>query len=82
MIRIRLTFIIILIANLIIADATTPYQLPIYNVSRALGSITIDGQLDDEGWQSTNIIDEFYEVMPGENIPPIVKTEAFVTYDD
>ena len=82
MIRIRLTFIIILIANLIIADATTPYQLPIYNVSRALGSITIDGQFDDEGWQGTNIIDEFYEVMPGENIPPIVKTEAFVTYDD
>ena len=81
MIRIRLTFIIFLITNLIIAEERIQSQLPVYNISRALGDITIDGLLDDQGWQGTNIINNFLEVMPGENIPPIVRTEAFVTYD-
>ena len=82
MIRIRLTFIIFLITNLIIAEERIQSQLPVYNISRALGDITIDGLLDDQGWQGTNIINDFYEFMPGENIAPIVNTEAFVTYDD
>jgi len=82
MIRIRLTFIIFLITNLIIAKERIQSQLPVYNISRALGDITIDGLLDDQGWQGTNIINDFYEFMPGENIAPIVNTEAFVTYDD
>ena len=82
MIRIRLAFIFFLITNFIIAKERIQSQLPVYNISRALGDITIDGLLDDQGWQGTNIINDFYEFMPGENIAPIVNTEAFVTYDD
>ena len=61
--RIRLTFIIFLITNLIIAEERIQSQLPVYNISRALGDITIDGLLDDQGWQGTNIINDFYEFI-------------------
>ena len=78
----RNTSFFLVIFTILSADETDPYQLPVYNISRALGDITIDGLLDDQGWQGTNIINDFYEFMPGENIAPIVNTEAFVTYDD
>ena len=79
---IRINLLYFLIISHILAEETSSYQLPVFNVSRAMGSITIDGHLDDVGWQSTNVINNFLEVMPGENIPPIVRTEAFVTYDN
>ena len=77
----RNTSFFLVIFTILSAAETDPYQLPVFNISRTLGSITIDGHLDDVGWQSTNVINNFLEVMPGENIPPIVRTEAFVTYD-
>ena len=77
----RNTSFFLVIFTILSAAETDPYQLPVFNISRTLGIITIDGHLDDVGWQSTNVINNFLEVMPGENIPPIVRTEAFVTYD-
>ncbi len=50
--------------------------------SPTLGKTIIDDHLDDEGWRGTQAIDNFYEIMPGENSSPTVKTSAFVTYDD
>ncbi|MFI5197097.1 MAG: DUF5916 domain-containing protein [Thermoanaerobaculia bacterium] len=51
-------------------------------VSRAKGPVTVDGSLDDPGWQGAAEIRDFYEISPGDNTPPKVKTTAWVTYDD
>lgn len=51
-------------------------------VSRAAGAITIDGSLDDPGWQGAAEIRDFYEISPGDNTAPKVRTTAWITYDD
>jgi hypothetical protein len=45
-------------------------------------AIKVDGQLGDRGWTSATRINQFVERSPGENLPPQVKTEAYLTYDD
>src|SRR5215471_18548361 len=59
--------------------AQTP---PPIHITRASGAITIDGELDDPGWQGAAQVDKFYEIQPGDNTEPKVKTTAWVTYDD
>jgi hypothetical protein len=49
---------------------------------RATGAITLDGSLDDAAWQGAAVIDTFFETVFGDNRPPIVKTAAYVMYDD
>lgn len=64
------------------ADAFQPVFEPALTVSRAAGDIQIDGRLGDPGWTDAARADGFAEVSPGENIEPLVETEAYVTYDD
>jgi len=42
----------------------------------------IDGVLDDNAWQEAAQLTGFYETRPGENVPPPVKTVAYIAYDD
>src|SRR5262249_17517596 len=51
-------------------------------IRRAAGPIRIDGELDDPGWQGAAEIREFFEISPGDNLPPKAKTTAWITYDD
>jgi len=51
-------------------------------VPRAAGKITIDGKLDDPAWQQAAVLDTFYEVYPGDNTEPKVKTVVYLTYDE
>ena len=44
--------------------------------------IIIDGQIEDEEWKDFDIISDFVEVDPGENILPSVKTEVRIAYDE
>jgi hypothetical protein len=46
------------------------------------GDINIDGRLDEPAWQEAEVFTEFLETMPGENIGPPVKTEAYLLFDD
>jgi Domain of unknown function (DUF5916) len=62
--------------------AQPPVRGETYNISRAKGAITIDGNLSDEGWRDALRIDRWYEIDPGDNIEPPVKSVGFVTYDD
>src|SRR5258708_14203883 len=62
--------------------AATPAPPPPIRVQRAEGPITIDGRIDDAGWQTAAKIDTFYETSPGDNTPPAAKTTAWLTYDD
>src|SRR5437868_7457183 len=51
-------------------------------ISRAQGPITVDGQLNDEGWRNATHVDKWYETNPGDNIEPSVKSTGWITYDD
>ena len=53
----------------------------VFHIHPASGPITIDGVLDDPGWRDALEITEFYEVSPGDNAPPRVRTRCRLAYD-
>ncbi|MBI5836218.1 MAG: carbohydrate binding family 9 domain-containing protein [Candidatus Eisenbacteria bacterium] len=53
---------------------------PISHVKLAAGPIVVDGRGDDPGWQGALEITEFFEVSPGDNAPPPVRTVARMAY--
>lgn len=53
-------------------------ELP-HAVPQALTKVKIDGILDDEAWEDALILELKYEVEPGENIAPPVRTEVLLT---
>ncbi|MCP4572508.1 MAG: carbohydrate binding family 9 domain-containing protein, partial [bacterium] len=57
-------------------ESRIPHQIP-----RTEQPITVDGELDDGAWQAAWGLELDYEVWPGENVPPPVRTEVLVTYD-
>jgi len=64
------------------APQAPPAVGPPLPVPRAAGKITIDGKLDDPAWQQAAVLDTFYEVYPGDNSEPKVKTVVYLTYDE
>src|SRR5262245_2509754 len=64
------------------ALADTPPPPPPLTLHRTHGTITVDGDLSDSGWQDAAKIDAFYETSPGDNPPAKVKTTAWISYDD
>jgi len=64
------------------APGFAPVFRPLLTVARAAGEIRIDGRVDDAGWRGAARADRFVERSPGENVPPLVGTEAYLTYDD
>jgi hypothetical protein len=53
-----------------------------YIVPRASSNIRIDGDLDEEAWRDALVLELRYEVSPGENIDPPVRTEVLLTCND
>jgi hypothetical protein len=51
-------------------------------ISKAAGPIAIDGTLDDEGWRTATRVEKWYEVNPGDNTEPAVKSVGYLTYDN
>src|SRR3990170_3068536 len=45
------------------------------------GALTLDGGLSDPIWTDSLRIDDFYEISPGDNTPPVVRTVAYLGYD-
>ncbi|HET9526222.1 MAG TPA: carbohydrate binding family 9 domain-containing protein [Pyrinomonadaceae bacterium] len=41
----------------------------------------IDGKLDDEVWQKAVVLKDFYQIQPGDNVPPSKPTEVLLGYD-
>ena len=64
------------------AFAAPPPPAPPLTIHRAEGPIHIDGDLSDPGWKNAAKYDNWVEGSPGDNIPPKVKTVAYLTYDD
>ena len=51
-------------------------------ITRAKDPIVIDGDLSDEGWRGATRVERWYEINPGDNIEPPVKSVGYLTYDD
>ena len=64
------------------AFAAGAEQAPPINITRATGSIVIDGNLSDAGWQGATKVTTWYETNPGDNTEPKVKNVGYVTYDE
>jgi hypothetical protein len=52
------------------------------HITRATGSIKIDGNLSDEGWRGVEPLTTWYEVNPGDNTNPKVRNVGRIAYDD
>ncbi len=63
-------------------SAQTSLRGETYAIARAKGTIVIDGNLSDEGWRDALRIERWYEINPGDNIEPPVKSVGYLTYDD
>ena len=50
-------------------------------VPLASSPIVIDGTIDEVAWDQALVIELEYEVRPGDNVPPPVRTEVLLTYD-
>lgn len=64
-----------------VRDAASARTAP-GTIPRAASPVSVDGILDEPAWQHAWSMDLDYEVRPGENVPPPVRTEVLVTFDD
>ncbi len=65
------------------ADEVPPVsEPPSFVLPRLAGHITVDGNLDEPVWSEAAVVDRFYEVVPGDNVEPPVKTVGLLGYDD
>jgi len=63
---------------------TTPVatvSLPNASAAQAVGTITIDGKLDEAAWSSATPIRDFHQQQPNEGVSPTQGTEVRVLYD-
>lgn len=52
-----------------------------YSVPRINSGIEIDAALDEKAWEKALLLELRYEVRPGENVPPPVRTEVLLVND-
>lgn len=50
-------------------------------LTAATSTIAVDGVLDESAWKEARKISLPFEWEPGDNVAPVVETEAFVTFD-
>lgn len=55
---------------------------PSFNIQKTTGEIKIDGALDEPAWSNLPVIPIAYEWQPGDNVPPPVKTDCYITFND
>ena len=61
-------------------EAISPKQP--HAVPRATSEVTIDGVIDEQAWQNALTLELKYEVRPGKNTKPPVRTVVFIAYDE
>ena len=64
------------------AIAQAPLAAPDVHIGRAVSPIRIDGDLSDAAWRTATRVDKWYEVQPGDNVAPPVKSVGYLAYDD
>ncbi|MFT5142986.1 MAG: hypothetical protein ACI84D_001606 [Thalassolituus oleivorans] len=63
------------------ARQTAETGVPTARASSLQGDITIDGRLNDAGWEGVEIATGFVQQLPVEGDPATIKTEARVVFD-
>lgn len=53
-----------------------------YTTRRSTAPIVVDASLDEPAWQDPPTFTLDYETYPADNLPPPVRTEFWVTYDE
>ncbi|OQX91449.1 MAG: hypothetical protein B6D58_08065 [candidate division Zixibacteria bacterium 4484_95] len=74
--------VFILISQLAFAQDFKPNVKPTMEITRYAGTIEIDGELGDSGWENVAVADNFVENFPNNGDKPPVETEVWVTYDN
>ncbi len=64
------------------AAAQPPASNPEIRITRASTPIRVDGDLADEAWQKAAKVEKWYEIQPGDNTDPPVRSVGYVAYDD
>jgi len=59
------------------ADATPSSVV----MPRIPGHIAVDGDPSEEAWSAAAVVDSFYEIVPGDNVEPPVRTVGLLGYD-
>ncbi len=65
-----------------VAGAQDGDSRPRHPVRRAVSEVTVDGRVVEPAWSAALTLGLDYEVQPGENVPPPVRTEMFLTFND
>jgi hypothetical protein len=78
----RLMLFIVVLCLPIAAHAQTREPAITFDIKRATGPITIDGDLSDAGWKDALRVDKWYETNATDNTEPKMKNVAWMTYDD
>ena len=64
------------------AQEPPEYEKPKIRMARITSPIKVDGDLSDPGWAEATVVPLAYEINPGDNTTPAVKTTARIGYDD
>jgi len=78
----RLMLFIVVLCLPIAAHAQTREPAITFDIKRATGPITIDGDLSDAAWKDALRVDKWYETNATDNTEPKMKNVAWMTYDD
>ena len=63
------------------AQEPPEYEKPKIKMARITSPIRVDGDLSDPGWSEATVVPLAYEINPGDNTTPAVKTVARIGYD-
>ncbi|HKK20667.1 MAG TPA: carbohydrate binding family 9 domain-containing protein, partial [candidate division Zixibacteria bacterium] len=80
--RLLVFFFVLSLAPVVLATKTpAPVFNPEITVAKTVKAIKVDGNISPAEWAGAVEISNFVERYPGENTPPAVATQTFVTYD-
>ena len=57
-------------------EKSTPITIPRFDKAP-----TIDGKLDEDVWKNAVVLKDFYQIRPGDNVPPSKPTEVLLGFD-
>lgn len=63
-------------------NENNPQRSHRYGIKRAVGPISLDGDLSEPSWQQAQILGDFWQKFPRDNVKASKQTEVRVTYDD
>jgi hypothetical protein len=64
------------------AQTNNPENLKEFRATRVDTPPVLDGRLDDEVWQRSDVIDDFHQIRPGDGTEPSEKTQVYMVYTE